>query len=72
MANDTPARPWLIYVDGELYGDFKTETDREKALPEPRATGAVALSQWETDDYHGPGWPEPRSEPEHEPGREAG
>lgn len=31
-ANETPTRPWLIYVDGELYGDVKTKTDRDKAL----------------------------------------
>ena len=31
-ANETPTRPWLSYVDGELYGDVKTKTDRDKTL----------------------------------------
>jgi len=33
VGRGAPVPPWLIYVDDELYGDFKTEADREKALP---------------------------------------
>jgi len=73
MTRGAAIRPRLVYVDDELYGDFKTETDREKAVPGARESGeGVLLSQWKTDGYHGPGWSEPRSEPEHEHGREAG
>ncbi len=46
MANDIPARPGLIHTDGELYGDFKTKADREKALPKARKSGGeVQLCQ---------------------------
>jgi hypothetical protein len=27
-APGTPARPWLIYLDGGLYGDYRTEAER--------------------------------------------
>jgi len=68
MANDTPTRPWLIYAVGELYGDFKTETDREKAQPRARnqekrscsPSGRPIATTAQAGPSPGPG-------PEHEP-----
>jgi hypothetical protein len=56
----TPARPWLIYADGELYGDYRTEADQLKALPGAIAAGEdITISRWDHYGYRGPGWTEP-------------
>jgi hypothetical protein len=59
---DIPRRPWLIFTDGDLFGDYRSESDRNKALPEARATGAVSTSQWDPGKWGGPGWTD--AEPE--------
>ena len=80
VANETPTRPWVIYVDGELYGDVKTKTDRDKALPaageyaresgggscSPSGEGGIPTAT--TAQAGLSAWPAP----EHEPEREAG
>jgi hypothetical protein len=47
-APGTLARPWLIYVDGELYGGYRTEEERLSALPEAAASGEeVTIAHWD-------------------------
>ncbi len=72
-----PLRPFAIWVDDEIYGDFKSEADQHKALPAAReyarqTGGQVLLQDWEPpghydrvkDTYSSHGcWPEPRPEP---------
>jgi hypothetical protein len=65
-APGTPARPWLTYVDGELYGDYRTEEDQLAALPAALAAlaalaagGTVTTSHWDNDRDDGPGWTKP-------------
>jgi hypothetical protein len=78
MDDHSPARPWAIWVDDELYGDFKTEAERDKALPKAReyareTGGQVLLQDWEPPGhydreqatYRAYGhWPQPRPDPE--------
>ncbi len=55
-----PVRPWLIYVDGELYGDYRTDADQHRALSGAAASGGeVMISHWDSDGYRGPGWTDP-------------
>ena len=55
-----PARPWLVYVDGDLFGDYPTQEQQIAALPEAIGSGgAVTTCHWDRDGDHGPGWTEP-------------
>jgi hypothetical protein len=54
-----PGRPWLVWLDGDLFGDFRTQPEQLAAVGEAAATGgAVATSHWDPDGYAGPGWTE--------------
>lgn len=55
-----PARPWLVFADGDLFGDFVTQEQQMAALPEAIAVGGtVTIAHWDRDGQHGPGWSEP-------------
>jgi hypothetical protein len=57
-------RPWLVNIDGGLFGDFPTQEKQMAALPEaPAADRKIPIADWVPDGNHGPGWtrPEPAS-----------
>src|SRR5260370_2438227 len=59
-AGGEPGRPWVIYVDGELHGDHRTEADEIATVAEAAATGGeVTIAHWERDREPEPGWTEP-------------
>jgi hypothetical protein len=50
----------VIYVDGELHGDHRTEAGQLAALAEAAATGGeVLIAHWDRDREPEPGWTEP-------------
>lgn len=49
-----PQRPFLIFTDGELYGDYASEADRSASIA--GALADVTLSDWDADGPVGPGW----------------
>ena len=58
---EAPARPYLIHVGGELFGDYRTTADRARQLGDACESGKpVTLSDWDPDGPQGPGWTEPR------------
>jgi hypothetical protein len=66
MSNE-PVRPYLTYLDGELYGDYRTAAERARELPEAVAAGEnVTVSNWEPEAAAGPRWTEPRPVAEHD------
>ena len=55
-----PDRPWLVWLDGDLYGDFRTQPEQLAAVTEAAASGGeVSTSHWDPEGYTGPGWTEP-------------
>ena len=55
-----PNRPWLVWLDGELFGDFRTQHEQLAAVTEAAAAGGeVSTSHWDPEGYFGPGWIEP-------------
>lgn len=55
-----PDRPWLVWLDGDLFGDFRTQPEQLAAVTEAAAAGGeVSTSHWDPEGYTGPGWTEP-------------
>jgi hypothetical protein len=55
-----PGRPWLLWIDGDLYGDFRTEAERQAALADPLADGGeLTTSHWDLTGIPAPGGPIP-------------
>ena len=50
-----PNRPWLVWLDGELFGDFRTQHEQLAAVTEAAAAGGeVSTSHWDPEGYFGP------------------
>jgi hypothetical protein len=63
-SGEGPDRPWVIYVDGAPYGDYRTEADQLAAIAEAAAAGGVVTTaHWDPDGERGPGWTEPAHTP---------
>ena len=57
---EAPARPYLIYIGGELFGDYRTSADRARALGDAcQSREPVTLSEWDPEGPQGPAWTEP-------------
>jgi hypothetical protein len=50
----------VVYVDGELHGDYRTEADQPAALAAAASTGGeVTIAHWDRDRKPEPAWTEP-------------